>query len=243
MDRRERLSVKAVEFSHDIRTKKTMGELTDYTKEHLETFGIRYLSVAEINPDPDAILPNINEYPEEWVPWLRKYMASDPILHAIMDFGQEPVVWSDVKARLGGNTLQTRIMNEAAECGLAEGVTFPITGKNGSLCAINFGGPVVETDTDALSALNLIGMSLYHAAHTLIRSRIVEEEGFAKITPRERECLQWVAMGESDYQIAYRLGVSYHTVVTHIRRAKAKLNASNRTEAVVKAARHHIIFL
>lgn len=55
------------------------------------------------------------------------------------------------------------------------------------------------------------------------------------ITDREREVLALVAAGRSNKEIAKLLGVSPNTVKTHIARLFEKLEASRRTEAILKA--------
>lgn len=56
-----------------------------------------------------------------------------------------------------------------------------------------------------------------------------------RLTPREVEVLTLVGQGESGPQVAQRLGLSLHTVSTHLRNCRAKLAASNRVQAVNRA--------
>lgn len=55
------------------------------------------------------------------------------------------------------------------------------------------------------------------------------------ITDRERDVLSLLADGRSNKEIAQRLAVSPNTVKTHIARLYEKLEASRRTEAILKA--------
>ncbi len=63
------------------------------------------------------------------------------------------------------------------------------------------------------------------------------------LTPREQEVLEWLAEGLSNRQIAKRLSISEHTVKFHIGAVLAKLDASSRTEAVVRGARAGLLVL
>ncbi|MCX7722864.1 MAG: response regulator transcription factor [Verrucomicrobiae bacterium] len=56
----------------------------------------------------------------------------------------------------------------------------------------------------------------------------------AELTPREREVLDYLAQGLLYKEIAHKLGISYETVHTHIRRIYEKLQVRTRTEAVAK---------
>lgn len=56
----------------------------------------------------------------------------------------------------------------------------------------------------------------------------------AVLTPRERDCLCYVAEGLSDSQIADRLGISLTTAHAHVENAKRKLAARTRAQAVAR---------
>jgi DNA-binding CsgD family transcriptional regulator len=63
------------------------------------------------------------------------------------------------------------------------------------------------------------------------------------LTPREREILTLVAMGERSAGIGHALGISPATVETHLRRCMTKLDAKNRTHAVTLGVQRHEIVL
>jgi DNA-binding NarL/FixJ family response regulator len=57
-----------------------------------------------------------------------------------------------------------------------------------------------------------------------------------ELTPREVEVLRRLAQGDTTAQIGQRLVIAPSTVKTHVHHILRKLDASNRTEAVAKAA-------
>lgn len=63
------------------------------------------------------------------------------------------------------------------------------------------------------------------------------------LTPREIEVLGMLAEGLGNKTIAWRLGISEHTVKFHVGSILAKLNASSRTEAVTLGIRQGLIML
>jgi two-component system, NarL family, response regulator YdfI len=63
------------------------------------------------------------------------------------------------------------------------------------------------------------------------------------LTPREVDVLNALAEGLGNKQIATRLGISEHTVKTHLAAIFEKLDASNRTEAVTAGARLGLVLL
>lgn len=55
------------------------------------------------------------------------------------------------------------------------------------------------------------------------------------LTPRENDCLRWVAAGRSDPQIGMILGLSANTVHGHVEAAKTKLQVNSRAQLVLRA--------
>jgi DNA-binding CsgD family transcriptional regulator len=58
-----------------------------------------------------------------------------------------------------------------------------------------------------------------------------------RLTPREEEVLQWVALGKTNDEIASLLVVSTHTVRKHLENVYAKLGVHTRTAAVARVQR------
>jgi DNA-binding NarL/FixJ family response regulator len=63
----------------------------------------------------------------------------------------------------------------------------------------------------------------------------------ARLTPREREVLQSLAAGLSDYEIAHQLHVSHETVRTHMVNVLHKLEVDSRLKALVFAVKHGLV--
>jgi len=58
-----------------------------------------------------------------------------------------------------------------------------------------------------------------------------------RLTPRERECLHWAAVGKTDDEIASILTISATTAHWHIENAKRKFDVATRVQAVMAAFR------
>ncbi len=58
----------------------------------------------------------------------------------------------------------------------------------------------------------------------------------AALSPRERQVLAYAAMGHSDKEIAYELGIAHSTVKVLVFRAQSKLRVSSRVELLQKFA-------
>ncbi|MCW1412956.1 helix-turn-helix transcriptional regulator [Rhizobium sp. 1AS11] len=68
-------------------------------------------------------------------------------------------------------------------------------------------------------------------------------ENTTSLSPREKECILWVARGKSSWDIGIILGISQNTVNFHIKNVMRKLNVSTRTVAAIKAVNFGIIEL
>ncbi|MCB5179013.1 response regulator transcription factor [Streptomyces antimicrobicus] len=61
-------------------------------------------------------------------------------------------------------------------------------------------------------------------------SDLGQKPAAAQLTPREEEVLAHLAKGDTYRMIAYRMGLSPHTVDTYLRRLRSKTGAVNRTQ-------------
>jgi NarL family two-component system response regulator YdfI len=73
--------------------------------------------------------------------------------------------------------------------------------------------------------------------------RSVPSRGIQPLTAREIEVLRLLAEGLGNRSVARRLGISEHTVKSHLTSIFAKLEVSTRAEAVASAARLGLIML
>jgi len=105
-----------------------------------------------------------------------------------------------------------------------DGTTIEIVGEFPSVAAAH----AADLDIDAL----------------LIATPTAGDEIVAEaLTPREVEVLELLAEGLSNKAVAERLGISDQTVKFHVASISGKLGASNRTDAVRRAARRGLITL
>ena len=70
-----------------------------------------------------------------------------------------------------------------------------------------------------------------------------EPDGDERLTEREAQVLELLALGLPNKSIAMELGISEHTAKFHVGSIMAKLGAASRTEAVALAARRGLLVL
>jgi DNA-binding NarL/FixJ family response regulator len=75
------------------------------------------------------------------------------------------------------------------------------------------------------------------ARHLLrqLHGRAAPDDDAPRLTPRERELLEELALGRSYAEAAARLDVSVSTIETHVRNLYKKLEAHSKTQAIARA--------
>jgi DNA-binding NarL/FixJ family response regulator len=112
--------------------------------------------------------------------------------------------------------------------------------------------PVETSAEELLAAVRAVCEGLIVGAPALLEPMITQmqvvsspemEQEPASLTERENQVLQLLARGLPNKQIARQLGISEHTVKFHVSSIYAKLQATNRTEAVRSGILHGMISL
>lgn len=176
-------------------------------------------------------------------PWLTHYdrknlFRIDPV--SIRCRGSsDPFVWSDleVEARSAGE----RVMIEAREHGLGDGLTIPLFDADGFAGGVSMSGRYAELPSEVRRSLHMVGLYAFGTADRLARERPCRRTRL--LTSREREMLRWAALGKTAWEIGEITCVSERTVIAHLANARTKLAASNTTQSVVEALRRREITL
>jgi DNA-binding CsgD family transcriptional regulator len=152
-----------------------------------------------------------------------------------------PLIWD---RRIAGDDPQrNRLFERAAHYGIGSGVCVPLRGDPHSHAMLGLN--VIERDVDESrahrwnAAMGEIMLFAVHFHATFLRNVVDGEmqprqQGF-QLSPRERECLQLCARGQTNSDIARRLAISERTVQFHFSNMLSKLEAVNRQEAVALA--------
>lgn len=181
----------------------------------------------------------IQQMPSEWMKRYneRNYVFRDPIVSHLQT-ARTPFSWGDAYEQCSRPEDVRLIHGEAREYGLRYGHVVPVPTLDGAITAISFGGRHPEVSDEAKDALTFAAS---YAVGRLLHVPREPSDSEVRVTPREIDCLLWAAEGKSDWEIATILGISRPTVLKHVRSARDKLDAMNRTHAVVKAMRRDLI--
>lgn len=142
-----------------------------------------------------------------------------------------PMIWSSKTFR---TTAEKEFFEEACSYGLYCGVSFPVHGSEGEFGMMS----LVMDEEKNLASTSLAELALLrdYAFETSLKFLGTRpRQGELKLTPKEQECLTWVAAGKSSWEIAKILVCSEATVNFHITNVKTKFKVNSRQHAVVKA--------
>jgi DNA-binding CsgD family transcriptional regulator len=202
---------------------------------------VTYHHAQTINK-PEVDTPYVRTtYPDGWVAryLLKDYVKIDPVLREGIT-RNFPFDWSEVNI----NEQAMELFNDFQNHGLGlNGYSIPITDKvkRRALLSIN-AKPDAQNWYDHVQLNRNDWINLAHIIH---RKAIVElygeQDPIPQLSPREVEILHWVSKGKEAKEIAKTLKISEHTVRTYMRSVRFKLNCTNLSQAVAKAAMLHLI--
>jgi LuxR family quorum-sensing transcriptional regulator LasR len=181
----------------------------------------------------------ISNYPKEWRNKYdkEKFILVDPIMiHCTNRL--VPIGWNNLQKL---STDQSNFMEEARGFGLASGLSFPVHSREGDVGVLSFSSSTPSTldqsKTKATATLMAYGQLLAGFIHDAMRRIINKPANIMRssLTPRELECLKWIAAGKSSWEISSILSISEHGVLYHVRNIMSKFDAPTRHLAVLRA--------
>lgn len=171
--------------------------------------------------------------------WLNRYLDAqyfdhDPVFqHALRS--RRKVSWGvcrEEAVRTGASASSLRVLEEAAEFNLVDGLIMPIRGLGDLPGAVTYGGCGLDLSPEAQMSLFLVGAYAYEGYRRLI-------DGFKPIPPfltdKELDVLRWSAEGKSATVISSIMSLSPHTVREYQQNIRSKYQVASIIQAVVFA--------
>lgn len=115
---------------------------------------------------------------------------------------------------------------------LKETLVVPVHVEGKLVWGVGFSGPEPDTSQPAQSVLSASA----HEGYLRFLELLDSTRAHSPLSPRESECLRWVADGKTDFEVGKILSISARTVRFHIRNAKSKLGVATRIQAVARRA-------
>lgn len=203
-------------------------------------------------PGGKLATPRLSNLPRAWQQHYdtRRYEALDPVL-SLASRQLTPVEWTP---ELYASSEARQLLCEQRAAGLRFGVTYPVFTPSGASGTLSLSSPRRPPhrhpplrhprDPGALAWMQHAGVVLaahVHEAVWRIVLRDAESQHAPVLTPRERECLRWVARGKTSWEIGRILTISEHGVVFHLRSVMRKFDVSSRHRAVQLASDYGLL--
>ena len=235
------LTNSAFEFIEEIDRHADAPSVVTAFQHMIGAYGLDHVIIGDPRPPPAR-----NDYlwattwPTDWLErWLsRNYRQVDPIVRKVRVHNR-PLRWSRVQWE--ASDPGSRVMSEATEFGMKDGLAVPVVSREGGPCVvISMAAERYDINPSDEAALHL--SSIYFQGRLeYIRSRNALPLRGPKLTPRESECLVWVAAGKTDWEISQILNIAEQTVHEYVQNALIKLNATTRAQAVAIAMINKLI--
>lgn len=185
----------------------------------------------------------IGDFPVSWreAYTTANYDKIDPVvlhcMHSVL-----PLIWSD---RIYASSNQRSLREEAATHGLINGVTLPLHGPQGQFGTFDLSiNGVSEQDAKGIiqaawgELLLLKNAGLQSALSFLSTPKNTTS---IKLTKREKEVLQWSAIGKTSWEISSICNCSESNVDFHFKNIRRKFGVTSRSAAAVQALSMQII--
>ena len=189
-------------------------------------------------PGDTTLFETVHHLPSAYLDsYFRNDAEFDPVMQHIKS-SSLPIVWNRATYELADRRAG---WEEMAGCGLVAGASIATHLPNGRHLVIS-----LERDrehpisTRRLTAL-LAEMHLFAACaiessfHVLAPAFDAKAAPLPRLTPREREALQWTLAGKTAWETGRIMSISERTVFKHTTHACVKLRCANKFQAAMKA--------
>lgn len=177
------------------------------------------------------------------IAWRDHYRAQscrerDPVLRQGLRTSL-PFRWSELDGCIALTDAEKALMAEARDHGLRCGLTVPIHGFGGDFAVLSFASDEDDRGfyrvVKELDHLLHVAALHFHEAVKMILNPARTLPNIRRLTSREIDVLLWINDGKSYWEISGILGISEHTVESHVRNAMRKLevNTSRHAAAIV----------
>jgi DNA-binding CsgD family transcriptional regulator len=216
---------------------RSLDDLEQTFVQAISHYGFGYYTCWTHRPQPCAAdgYTGLTNYPAQWRDryLAETYMFDDPFVKKASS-SILPFDWADESKQTKLTARQKTVLTECHEAGLVHGLTIPIhlSGALPASCSMSSGKN--RYDPQSEHAVAILAMYFFHAGLKFLDVQ-TPSENISRLAKRERECLEYAALGKTSWEMSKILGISERTAITHLENARRRLNAVNRTHAVAKA--------
>ncbi len=231
-------------YIESINATKSPEEAFDTFCSIMNKYGYNRVTYSLVTDHPSLDLPRLHglatSYPEDWMKYYNEnnYLDVDPVVAGVAK-SRKPFFWDDLNNDPNISDPSLKLMEQAREAGLKDGIAIPLFGKTGEIVGLGLARDEEEDnkrDYEFLAGAYLLSTYFHETFRDMLLKPIR-----TKITNREKEILSWAAEGKTDEEIGMLLSISMNTVRYHWKKIFSKLDANGRIYAVTKAIRLELI--
>jgi LuxR family quorum-sensing system transcriptional regulator CciR len=190
-------------------------------------------------PRPGLI--RLDTYPKGWEGELAAsgLIGADPVHHASVrtNIG---FAWAELPSLVPFGRRERDLLERAKRFGIGDGFTIPVNipGEPAGSCsfAVRTGASL---PFQRLLCAEQIGAHAFQAARRL--HHLGEIGGSPHLSRRERQCVQLLAAGKTDWEIAAILKISVETAHQYVKRARAAYDVVSRAQLVACGLRDSVV--
>lgn len=218
------------------------GRIDTFLLQLRDKLGLDHIAYAGMNPMAGSVHGFVT-YPDAWKLHYAEqdFQSIDPALH-LARRSIAPVDWS----RFERSEDFKAVFRNASDFGISEqGLTVPVRGPYGDTGLLSVSSDCSADQWKSLTR-EIIGELQSVAVH--IHDAVMRSDHLSRLlrTPqlstREREILQWIAVGKSQQDVGDILGISHRTVEVHLRSARDKLYSLTTPQAVARGIAFGLIY-
>lgn len=228
-----------LELRDELEAAQSMPQVKSAVRTFANRLGYRWFAhLSAYGSDVETM----SNYPKPWqvVYHESRFAEIDPVVMVAMR-AEEAFSWSADTFSLDATHEQRVFLQIAREFGVSAGTSVPLIGGLGRTSLFTLASPGrregCRMNCPVLAAM-IATLVDVHAKRCRHDEPPVHQ---VRLTTREKSCLNWVSKGYKDSDTAKLLGTTERTVEFHLRNARRKLMAENRTHAVALAIRQEII--
>jgi len=185
---------------------------------------------------------NLN-YPKEWEEQYstEKLYKVDPIIHFNFTYPNTSHFWSEALNFFPEEPYKD-FMNMASEFGLNFGLTSNVNKlEMNETTIISFANDMNSFNSHHKKILDILAPHVHQALLQVSEETTSKAQNFPALTLREKEVLNWIKDGKTNWETSVILNISERTVKFHVQNVLSKLDSVSKTQAVAVAMSHKLI--
>lgn len=185
----------------------------------------------------------LTTYPEEFMKLYieNNYASIDPVIRYAL-YHSDAFSWKEMYEKTPIDKPLRKMMGESDDAKLFDGAAITVSSPNFEVAGVGLATSqgLINPDRNTISMLRAI-VNQFHLCFCNLERNNHPHNREISITEREREILLWSAEGKTVAEMSIILSISEPTIKFHLQNIYRKLDATDRTQAVVKSIKLRLI--